>query len=113
MTCTTSRHGKRFAIHYQLDFIYQKALKMASTFTVLYFASAHTYTGKSEDTVPGPMAISKLFPYLEEKYPGFRKKVLSSCALSVNLNYVDLIEDAEKEIQNGDEVGIIPPVSSG
>ncbi|KAF3168819.1 hypothetical protein TWF225_011626 [Orbilia oligospora] len=99
-TCTTSRHKNR-------------NIKMASTFTVLYFASAHTYTGKSEDAVPGPMTVSKLFPYLEEKYPGFRKKVLGSCALSVNLDYVDLAEDSEREIQNGDEVGIIPPVSSG
>ncbi|KAF3934201.1 hypothetical protein ABW20_dc0107389 [Dactylellina cionopaga] len=83
------------------------------TFTVLYFAAASTYTGKSEDAIPGPMPVSRLFGYLEDKYPGFRKKVLSSCALAVNLDYVDLVEDAEREIQNGDEVGIIPPVSSG
>ncbi|KAJ6264437.1 hypothetical protein Dda_0583 [Drechslerella dactyloides] len=83
------------------------------TFTVLYFAAAATYTGKSSDAVPGPMPVSKLFGYLEGKYPGFRKKVLSSCALAVNLAYVDLVEDAGTEINNGDEVGIIPPVSSG
>ncbi|KAF3920011.1 hypothetical protein ABW21_db0202297 [Orbilia brochopaga] len=83
------------------------------TFTVLYFAAASTYTGKSSDAVPGPMPVSKLFGYLEGKYPGIRKKVLSSCALAVNLTYVDLVEDADREIENGDEVGIIPPVSSG
>ncbi|EPS41715.1 hypothetical protein H072_4386 [Dactylellina haptotyla CBS 200.50] len=86
---------------------------MADTFKVLYFAAASTYTGKAEDSIPGPMPVSKLFAHLEDKYPGFRKKVLTSCALSVNLDYVDLIEDGEMEIQNGDEVGIIPPVSSG
>lgn len=50
-------------------------------------------------------------------YPGIQDKVLSSCAMTVNLEYVDLDEDdatdSAREIKDGDEVAIIPPVSSG
>jgi len=50
-----------------------------------------------------------------------RENVLSSCAVTVNLEYVDVDIDSEPEettktakvIQEGDEVAIIPPVSSG
>lgn len=46
------------------------------------------------------------------------KAVLDSCAVTVNLEYVDVEEEGGKEkagvvIQEGDEVAIIPPVSSG
>ena len=46
------------------------------------------------------------------------KAVLDSCAVTVNLEYVDVKEDNDKEkvgveIKEGDEVAIIPPVSSG
>jgi molybdopterin synthase sulfur carrier subunit len=73
------------------------------------------------------MTIQGLFDHLEEKYPGIRKKVLASSALTINLEYIDLDIDNEGEvlkgedgddgkemvIREGDEVGIIPPVSSG
>lgn len=91
-------------------------------------------------TLPAPMTIRGLFEHLEDKYPGMKKKVLSSAAVTVNLEYVDLEVDGEGEItgegrgggkgkkgkgdggeegngevviRKGDEVGIIPPVSSG
>lgn len=60
---------------------------------------------------------------LEEKYPGIRDAVLKSCSVSLGLEYVDVNDDVEDDdvrvgeggivIQVGDEVGIIPPVSSG
>ena len=52
------------------------------------------------------------FNELEKKYPGIKEKVLDSCAVTVNLEYVDL-EENTAVIKDGDEVGIIPPVSSG
>ena len=47
-----------------------------------------------------------------------RSAVLDSCAVTVNLEYVDVeVEGGEEEagvvINEGDEVAIIPPVSSG
>lgn len=52
-------------------------------------------------------------------YTGIKSSVLDSCLVTVNLEYVDVEgdEDGQKKedfvIQAGDEVAIIPPVSSG
>ena len=87
-------------------------------FRILYFASAASFTRKSSDTLPAPMPITNLFGALETKHPGIRKAVLDSCAVTVNLEYVDVEEEDGGEkgsvvIKVGDEVAIIPPVSSG
>lgn len=88
-------------------------------FNLLYFASASTYTRKGSEHIPAPLEASKLFEVLEEKYPGIRSKILNSCAVTINLDYVDVEGDdgetpkVAKVIQEGDEVAIIPPVSSG
>ncbi|KAI0523730.1 molybdopterin synthase sulfur carrier subunit [Xylaria bambusicola] len=90
-------------------------------FNVLYFASASSFTSKEYDVLPAPLAIGKLFDALEERHSGIKERILSSCLVTVNLNYVDVpsndSEDASSEagvvIQEGDEVAIIPPVSSG
>ena len=99
-------------------------------FTILYFASASTHTRKTSENLPAPLPLCQLFEKLEGKYPGMKRKVLGSCAVTVNLEYVDVEEDGEEDggteeeekgrekrkglvIKEGDEVGIIPPVSSG
>lgn len=102
--------------------------KTAQTFTILYFAMANSYTNLASETLPAPMAFNRLFATLESRHPGFTDKVLKSCAVTVNLEYVDTEESAGSSaeqsenaaiasqglvIQAGDEVGIIPPVSSG
>ncbi len=89
-----------------------------SHFTILYFASATSYTQRQHDFLSAPMLIGELPKALESKYPGITAKVLDSSALTVNLEYVDFEEEAAKGeaalvIREGDEVGIIPPVSSG
>ena len=89
----------------------------AGRFNLLYFASASSYTKKSAEYLEAPLPIAKLFDVLEESYPGIKEKVLSSCAVTVNLEYVDLEDHMEggisTVIKEGDEVAIIPPVSSG
>lgn len=87
-------------------------------FTVLYFASASSHTGKGHEFLPAAVKITDLYGVLDKKYPGFREKVLDSAAITVNLEYVDMEEESAKGaecvvIGAGDEVGIIPPVSSG
>jgi molybdopterin converting factor small subunit len=87
-------------------------------FTILYFATASSYTSKASETLPAPLPLSKLFNTLEERYSGFKSKVLESCLVTVNLEYVDVPNETpcagtETVIQEGDEVAIIPPVSAG
>jgi molybdopterin converting factor small subunit len=60
-----------------------------------------------------PMKLSTLFDRLEDMYPTIKQKVLHSCALTVNLEYVDVQADADMLVNEGDEVAVIPPVSSG
>jgi molybdopterin converting factor small subunit len=88
-------------------------------FTILYFGPAENHTSKAFEYLPAPLPISKLFNTLEEKYGGIKANLLESCLLTVNLEYVDMPEDEDENdesgviIQEGDEVAIIPPVSSG
>jgi molybdopterin converting factor small subunit len=97
-------------------------------FTLLYFASAASYTKKDSEILQAPLPLPKLFDVLEERYPGIKDEVLSHCAVTINLNYVgvditgcegsetkwveSVLEDAAV-IREGDEVALIPPVSSG
>ncbi|KIX07730.1 uncharacterized protein Z518_02384 [Rhinocladiella mackenziei CBS 650.93] len=103
----------------------------AGTFTLLLFASASTYTSTETLMLPAPSTLRSVFKMLEARFPGFTEKILKSSAVTVNLEYVDLDFDFETEgkeeenreegkgdgwdmlIQTGDEVGVIPPVSSG
>lgn len=86
-------------------------------FTILYFASASSHTTKDSEQLQAPLPLSKLFETLEDKYNGIRAKVLESCLVTINLEYVDVPDSAaagtEIIINGGDEVAIIPPVSSG
>lgn len=87
-------------------------------FTLLYFAASTSYTQREHDFLPAPMLLSQLYDRLDEHYPGIREKVLSTSALTVNLDYVDVEEEVGKgdeglALQAGDEVAIIPPVSAG
>lgn len=92
-------------------------------FSILYFSSASSYTKKNSESLQAPLSLSILFDELERRYPGIKDKVLSSCAVTINLDYVDIEEDCNDDdtmkrsssviIGEGDEVAIIPPVSSG
>ena len=89
-------------------------------FNILYFASAGSYTSKNVEALPAPLPLSKLFSTLEERYEGIQASVLDHSLVTINLTYVDMPdreagsgEAEETVIQEGDEVAIIPPVSSG
>lgn len=88
----------------------------AGHFNVLYFASASSFTGRDYEALPATMTLNKLFAELESKYPGMKTKILDSCLVTVNLDYVDSPSEegaSDTVIQEADEVAIIPPVSSG
>lgn len=84
-------------------------------FNILYFASASSYTSKPSEALPAPLPLSKLFAELNARYPGIKTKILDSCLVTVNLEYLDVPAEGEEGavILEGDEVAIIPPVSSG
>ncbi|KAF5862413.1 Plasma membrane permease, mediates uptake of glycerophosphoinositol and glycerophosphocholine [Aspergillus alliaceus] len=95
------------------------------TFHIHYFASASSFTNKQSETLTAPLPLAKLFDVLEAKYPGIEEKVLTSCGVSINAEYVDVEEERIKLrdmeaardgqsrtlafICGGDEVAIIPP----
>lgn len=89
----------------------------AKQFKLLYFASASSYTKKKSDILEAPLPLSELFSSLEKLYPGIGDRVLSSSAVTINMEYVEVNPEEAKEssyiIKEGDEVAIIPPVSSG
>ena len=119
--------GATFAIDAddQGNIVAKSSFTMASEpppghFSILYFAAASSFTKKSSEDLKAPLELKDLFSYLEGRYPGFQKAVLCSCAVTVNLNYVDMEElgdpgdgKAPLKIVEGDEVALIPPVSSG
>jgi len=85
-------------------------------FNILYFATASSFTKKDHESLPAPLPLSQLFRVLEERYPGMTEKVLKSCLVTVNLEYAEVPKgegDEDRTIEEGDEVAVVPPVSSG
>lgn len=85
----------------------------AGHFNLLYFAASSSYTKKGSEYLKAPFKATELFDTLEKMYPGIKARVLESCAVTLNLEYIDLDDRADIVFKEGDEVAIIPPVSSG
>lgn len=95
-----------------------------SSFTILYFSTAVSYTNVASERLSAPLPLLQLFPLLESMYPGI-KAVLSCSGVSIDLEYVEEEElgswkdglfelgDSVRVIEQDAEVAIIPPVSSG
>ncbi|KAI5842781.1 molybdopterin synthase small subunit CnxG [Tricharina praecox] len=86
------------------------------SFKMLYFAAAADYAKCAAELLPAPCTVKELFALLDKKYPGMAD-VLESSMLTVNLEYVDLLDEHGAQgatvIKEGDEVAVIPPVSAG
>ena len=110
--------------HSRLIALYEQSVELSTlqmanvkhdteSFTLLYFAAASTLTKRSSESFTAPLTAKQLFTTLEERYPGIQDKVISSALLTINLEYVELEQPDDINIKAGDEVAIIPPVSSG
>jgi len=81
-------------------------------FNLLYFAAASSHTCKVYEPLPAGTCLGDLGALLERKYPGF-ESLLQICQLTVNLEFVDPVSQADLVLREEDEVAILPPVSAG
>jgi len=89
-------------------------MESSTTFTVLYFGPMTELTGvrtEPVDAVAVP-TVGALLEHLRGQYAAVAEldALLNTCAVAVNMDYV---EGRDFTIAAGDEVAIIPPVSSG
>lgn len=99
----------------------QQGQGQKGTCTLLLFGPAQTFCNNTESlTLPAPTTLTSIFEQVEELFPGFTAKVLRGSQVVVNLEYVEWsVEgtegegEAKVEVQAGDEVGVVPPVSAG
>lgn len=82
---------------------------------VLYFASARTTIGLSQETLtlPSvPLPLQSLVDLIANKHEGVTQ-VLKTCRWSVDNTLIELDEIGEWTLKGGEEVAVIPPVSGG
>jgi molybdopterin converting factor subunit 1 len=89
-------------------------MESSTTFTVLYFGPMADLTGvrtEPVDAVAVP-TVGALLEHLRGRYAAVAEldPLLNTCAVAVNMDYAD---GRDAIIAAGDEVAIIPPVSSG
>jgi molybdopterin synthase catalytic subunit len=77
---------------------------------VLFFGVLKDLVGRSAETVdlPEGAAVREVLFYYARQAPGF-EAMMPSLAISVNREY----SGAERALHEGDEVGLLPPVSGG
>lgn len=77
---------------------------------VIYFGMLRDLAGRSEETLdlPDGTGTGALFAGIRHRFPEL-DRFANSLALAVNLEYVT----RERELRDGDEVALIPPVSGG
>jgi molybdopterin converting factor small subunit len=78
---------------------------------LLFFGAARDVVGREEIDffLNTPATVSSSFSQIIEAYPALNEKFGRSLLFAVNQSY----EPAEKEVNEGDELAIFPPVSGG
>lgn len=77
--------------------------------TIKYFAGLRDITGKEFEKIDvrEKMKIGELLALLSQKYPEIKKS--GDIVVARNREYVD----ENEEIEDGDEIALLPPVSGG
>ena len=78
--------------------------------TVLYFASARDLVGKPRESLElkGRTTAGEVLDRIVREHPGLRP-MRGSIRLSVNHE----IADTRTQVDDGDEIGVLPPVAGG
>lgn len=75
---------------------------------LLFFGPLRELIGKEEVNVEKHCTVGELKSFVADSYPQ-AAELLKSCTVVVNLEYAD----DDEEIHTHEQVGFIPPVSSG
>lgn len=77
---------------------------------VLYFASARDAAGLSQEVLKlsGRTTVSELLVVMTSKHPS-----LSTLAKSTRISVNRVLVDWDAILEDGDEVGVLPPVAGG
>ncbi|CCH41599.1 hypothetical protein BN7_1140 [Wickerhamomyces ciferrii] len=79
--------------------------------TIEYFGPSKDFTNKSIESIQ-ITSLLQLYEYLEIQYTKeFSEYVKENCGITVDYEYID--KELGVEFNEGDEICIIPPVSSG
>ncbi|CAL8111221.1 unnamed protein product [Orchesella dallaii] len=82
---------------------------------ILFFAQAREQTGQSEGSITIPQNVinaREILNNILDTYPKLRP--LEHCViLTVNHVYMDLTSNVPVSLAENDEIGVIPPISSG
>ena len=80
--------------------------------TILFFAKARELIGKSSSTCSLPSSCSyvELLNLIKAKFPHL-EKLGDAFVLSLNEDYID--EESQVQLNQGDELAVIPPISGG
>lgn len=80
--------------------------------TIEYFGPSKDFTKKTSEQVSDIITLQNLYDHLTLTYSReFQSYVQQNCGITLNYEYIDRNQDIR--FKDGDEICIIPPVSSG
>lgn len=83
--------------------------------TIEYFGPSKDFTSKESEKIDSITTLKDLYNHFVESYSlEFQKYVEENCGITLNYEYIEERNHPEEiRIVQGDEICIIPPVSSG
>ncbi len=83
--------------------------------TIEYFGPSKDFTSKESEKLDSITTLKDLYNHFVENYSvEFQKYVEENCGITLNYEYIEERNHPEEiQFEQGDEICIIPPVSSG